>query len=465
MTKISVIIPVLNSEKYIRECMDSIVGQTLHDIEIIPVDAGSTDGTLEILERYAVQDKRIRILHSDKKSMGHQYNMGISEAKGEFIGFCESDDYISESMYEKLYGIARNHDLDYVKSDFDMFIDKRERIFLNYHILAGNRAMLYEKVIYPSDHPDIIYRDVNMWNGIYKREFVKNRNIKFNESAGAAFQDIGFVLQSFLAAKRAMYVNEDANRYRRDNIASSVYNLKGIVNVVQEAEFSEKYLRGLNVMDEFIRAVIFHRFSSLFFGFYGKLPVKDLFTEDVKEAISSFAQIAKRKYQEIPYYAMAFVGLEKSLSLKILMKDLDKFDELRRWIEKMEKDCLYKFLEYIESYPRAVIFGAGEIGTALYAMLQKNDYYGVIGFSDNDPGKWGKRLMGKKILSPNELAGLNDGKTIFIIAMVSHNEVIKEQLISIKIGREHVCKAVAVIPHNAMEISIKDMETKGENRQ
>ena len=106
MAKVSVIIPVLNGAEYIRECMDSIVGQTLSDIEIIPVDAGSTDGTLEILKEYAKKDTRIKLLTADKKSMGYQYNIGIAAAEGEYVGFCESDDYISETMYEKLARIA-----------------------------------------------------------------------------------------------------------------------------------------------------------------------------------------------------------------------------------------------------------------------------------------------------------------------------------------------------------------------
>lgn len=463
MAKISVIIPVLNGAEYIRECMDSIIGQTLSDIEIIPVDAGSTDGTVEILKEYAVQDGRIKILYSDKKSMGHQYNIGIAKAEGEYIGFCESDDYISKTMYKRLYQIARDNELDYVRSDFDMFIDKEERIFLNYHILAGNRETLYGKIIKASDYPDIIYRDVNMWNGIYKREFLQAHDIKLNETAGAAFQDIGFVVQTFLAAERVMYVHEDTNRYRKDNIGSSVYNLKGVINVVQEAEFSEDYLSRLNIRDGYMRAVIFHRFCSLFFGFYGKLPEKNKFTEDINGAIGRFAKLAKELYYTLPYYAMAFEGLEHSLSLNLLLKDLNAFDALRRYIEEVEENSRYKFYEHIAGYPRAVIFGAGEIGTSLYAMLRKNDYEGVICFSDNDKNKWGKYLMGKEILPPDKLPELDDGKTIFIIAMVSHNEVIKDQFRAMKLKDNNICKAVMVIPHNALEVDIKNLVGSGKD--
>lgn len=455
MAKVSVIIPVLNGAEYIRECMDSIVGQTLSDIEIIPVDAGSTDGTLEILEEYAAKDFRIRLLHSDQKSTGYQCNLGMSAAEGDYIGVCEADDYVSGTMYERLVRIAENETLDYVKSDFDMFIDKAERIFLNYHILAGSRDALYEKVIKPTDYPDILYRDVNMWNGIYKREFIQKYGIRQNETLGAAFQDTGFVMQTFLASERAMYVHEDANKYRRDNVDSSVYNLKGVVNVVQEAEYSEEYLSRLKVTDWNVRAVIFQRFCSLFFGFYGKLPEKGQFTENVERAVDKFKKFAEAVYPRLPYYSESFEGIGNSLSLNTLFKDLDAFDALRKQIEEIEWNCRHKFYQHIVGYPRAVIFGAGEVGTSLYALLRKNDYEGVACFSDNNIEKWGKYLMGKEVIAPDSLDDLNDGKTVFIIAMTSHIETVREQLIAMNVGRENICKAIAIIPHNAMEVDIR----------
>lgn len=91
MIKVSVIVPVLNGISYINECMDSLISQTLKEMEILVIDAGSTDGTLEILEEYVQKDSRVRLLHSDQKSMGHQTNMGIQAASGEYIGFCKAD--------------------------------------------------------------------------------------------------------------------------------------------------------------------------------------------------------------------------------------------------------------------------------------------------------------------------------------------------------------------------------------
>lgn len=120
--KVSVIVPSLNVADYIEECMDSIIGQTLREIEIICIDAGSTDGTFEILQKYAEKDKRIRLIHSEKKSYGYQINLGIQMAKGEYLGIVETDDYIDTMMYQELYQTALEYDLDFVKAGFDVFV-------------------------------------------------------------------------------------------------------------------------------------------------------------------------------------------------------------------------------------------------------------------------------------------------------------------------------------------------------
>ncbi|MBZ7965080.1 glycosyltransferase family 2 protein, partial [Campylobacter sp. 2457A] len=121
--KISIIVPSLNSLDYIKECIESILNQTLKDIEILCIDANSTDGTLEFLKECEKKDKRLRVIVSDKKSYGYQVNLGIQQATGEYLGIVESDDYIKENMYERLYEVAKEQDCEVVKSDFYILKD------------------------------------------------------------------------------------------------------------------------------------------------------------------------------------------------------------------------------------------------------------------------------------------------------------------------------------------------------
>lgn len=100
---ISVIMPSYNVKKYIRTCMESVLSQTLQDMEILIIDAGSEDGTLEVLQEYADRDDRICLVHSEKKSYGYQVNIGIQMARGKYIGIVETDDFIEPDMYGTLY--------------------------------------------------------------------------------------------------------------------------------------------------------------------------------------------------------------------------------------------------------------------------------------------------------------------------------------------------------------------------
>ena len=121
MAKVSIIIPTYNVEEYLEECMDSVVRQTLQDIEIICINDGSTDGSLEILKRYAQNDKRIIIVDKENGGYGIGMNIGLDKATGEYIGIVEPDDFVPLNMYEDLYNIAEKENLDFVKADFYRF--------------------------------------------------------------------------------------------------------------------------------------------------------------------------------------------------------------------------------------------------------------------------------------------------------------------------------------------------------
>ena len=106
MPKISVIVPVYNVEKYLRECLDSIVNQTLQDIEIICINDGSTDGSAVILEEYAAKDKRIKILNQENKGAGEARNAGINSAQGKYLAFIDGDDFYCTDFCEKMHNKA-----------------------------------------------------------------------------------------------------------------------------------------------------------------------------------------------------------------------------------------------------------------------------------------------------------------------------------------------------------------------
>lgn len=236
---VSIIMPSLNVAAYIRECMDSVIGQTLRDIEIICVDAGSDDGTFEILKEYQEKDERIRIISSDKKSYGYQMNLGVSAAAGEYIGIIETDDWAEPEMFEMLYQTAIENDADFVKSNYYWYYTKTEVVNQECENLQRGP---YREVFCPIDHLYVFGLTPSIWSGLYKKDLLIENNIRFNETPGASFQDASFHLMVCTASKRAYFIDEYLLHYRRDNESSSVSVEGKVYCVCDEMHYYEQYL-------------------------------------------------------------------------------------------------------------------------------------------------------------------------------------------------------------------------------
>lgn len=222
MPKVSVILPIYNVQDYLRQCLDSVVSQSLEDLEILCVDDGSTDNSLEIIREYAARDSRIVVITGPNGGYGKAMNKGLDRATGEYVGIVEPDDYVDSDMFRDLYQIARENDLDLVKADFYRFTHDADGCEqLSYELLDRTRSR-YGELLHPAQDPSCIRFTLNTWSGIYRRAFLEEYHIRHQETPGASFQDNGFFFQTFVHAQRAMIVNHPYYRNRRDNPNSSV---------------------------------------------------------------------------------------------------------------------------------------------------------------------------------------------------------------------------------------------------
>lgn len=261
--KVSIIMPSLNVAPYIEECIESAIHQTLQNIEIICVDAGSVDGTLEILEKYKKNDTRIQIINSDKKSYGYQINLGLSVAKGEYFAILETDDYIKSTMYAELSSVADRFDLEVLKADYAIFTgSKDEREFTYKRILPTKN--LYNKILDPANEWQVFKNYVVSWSGIYKTEFLKKNMIFHHESPGASFQDNGFWFQVFTQAHRVMFYDKTYYMLRRDNPNSSVFNPSKADCMFKEYDFIFNFLLQHNEIESRYKTLYaYKRFKNL----------------------------------------------------------------------------------------------------------------------------------------------------------------------------------------------------------
>lgn len=247
--KVSVLIPVYNNAQYLRECFDSVVNQTLKEIEIIIINDGSTDPkAVQIMEEYAGRDKRIRLINKKNTGYGHSMNVGLDAARGEYIGIVESDDYVDVRMYEELYGQTKEVKCDIIKSALNVFWGQPEKRKIKLIQLYNSKKELLEL----SDKSNLTKTCYNGYIGIqsaiYKHDFLTINKILFNLTPGAAFQDIGFLVKTTMAATKIYYDNKGYYYLRRDNENSSVKDKKKIFDVCYEYDNLKAYMIERNMI-------------------------------------------------------------------------------------------------------------------------------------------------------------------------------------------------------------------------
>ena len=213
MPKISVIIPIYNSEKYLHQCIDSILCQTLTDIEILLMDDGSSDGSAVICDEYAQKDKRIRVIHKENSGYGSTINQAIRLAAGEYVGIIEADDFTEPDMYEKLYANATKNKTDVTKCYFYQFNQYRPKPDHPY-LYASDLSAQPTGVFNVHDYPKILTYHSAIWAAIYRTKFIQN--ILLRETPGASYQDFPFTFEALLKAKRLSIVPAYLMHYRKE---------------------------------------------------------------------------------------------------------------------------------------------------------------------------------------------------------------------------------------------------------
>lgn len=244
--KVSILVPICNVEKYLAECLESVTAQTLKDIEIICLNDGSTDGSLEIINEYASRDRRIIVIDKPNSGYGDSMNLGLKTAKGEYIGIVESDDWVDLEMFEDLYRLAKQNDAEVVRGNYYHYKNGQSTKFI-----AVDPAQV-GYVVDPRQRQErhIFYEAPAIWSAIYHRDFLKKHQIEFLSTPGASYQDTGFNFKVWASARRAVFTNNAYLHYRLDNESSSVNSLGKVYNVNKEYNEIERFLRENDLLDE-----------------------------------------------------------------------------------------------------------------------------------------------------------------------------------------------------------------------
>ncbi|PAF47626.1 hypothetical protein BKH41_06935 [Helicobacter sp. 12S02232-10] len=226
MIDLSVIVPIYNVQNYLRQCLDSLIKQKLQNMQILCINDGSTDGSLDIISEYAKIDCRIELINKANSGYGHSCNVGIKKALGQYIAILEPDDFIDPGMYEALLKVAGENDSDIVKCAYYDYFDSMGSKASHFKMARWNQAIKPPKKVFEiKDCPLFLFHHPSIWAGIYKREFLLNHQIEFVEAKGASWVDNPFSVQTLCMAKKISYIEKAYYFYRQSNPNASS-NLK-----------------------------------------------------------------------------------------------------------------------------------------------------------------------------------------------------------------------------------------------
>ncbi len=274
-SKLSIIIPVYNVEKYISRCLDSIINQTFEDFEVICINSNSPDNSMEILSEYAMEDKRIKIICQEDNGPGAARNLGLAHAKGEFISFVDGDDWIELNTYEKTI-IKMTDDVDIVHFGANIITeDITEEDLKSVEESRKHHKIKYEG-LFDINNLLILNSTTPLWNKIYRNNLIKKHEIMF--PSGLACEDMIFFYKYSLISKKAYYVGDYLYNYLRRGDSRTSQGYKKVLPSFADRTLTcydlYKFLKSENILQENI-AIFELTFENLFKADLSQCPDKN----------------------------------------------------------------------------------------------------------------------------------------------------------------------------------------------
>lgn len=251
--QISIIVPVYKVEDTLVKCIETLINQTISDIEIILVDDGSPDNSGYICDQYALKDERIKVIHKENGGLASARNAGLDIARGEFIGFVDSDDYISLNMYEKMYKKINELEADicicgYYTVRNDKYISHKIGIDKNFL----NKEEIIEKLVKPLIGNDLEHNDEIVgfvWRNLYKKELICSSRFKSEEIYFA--EDEVFNIDAYYKSRKVCLLDEPLYYYQYNaNSLSNKYRPRLWNKLINLLEYKKDVANQINIIDE-----------------------------------------------------------------------------------------------------------------------------------------------------------------------------------------------------------------------
>lgn len=438
--KVSVIIPALNVENHIEDCVNSVLKQTLNELEILVIDGGSIDKTCEKVMDMITKDSRIKLINSNQKSYGYQVNLGIKYAIGKYVAIVESDDTIEQDGIERLFELAEINGVDIIKADFKIFVTDKcgNKLYKEMIMFKDKKKHLYNKIITCKEYPWLLKSDRYLWKGLYNRQFLLENEIRLNETKGAAYQDVGFLFQTLILAKRLMYVELFFYNYRKDNEGSSVYSINGIEYIANEFSYVKQIIdkRCIGYKDIYL-PYFYQTLIQMTTTRYKMFFLLDEYIEPKEEHVKIIQNFL------IEGVASGFAykeGYSEADCEKILLfvNDYSSYKQMIKYKVASQRAKMNALIDQIAKAENIVIWGCGEYGNMLKMLLAKKEVVGEIIECDKDD----KKVMTSKgtIKSVQEVMEYDNVNTLYVVCSSEYKHEIRTELQECyRIPKERIC--------------------------
>lgn len=418
---VSIVIPVYNAEKYLRKCMTSVVEQSLKDIEIICVDDGSMDRSLEILREYADRDNRIRLYchKNDGKGAAAARNIGLEKARGKYILFLDSDDWFVPKLAETVYQKAEETEADIVIFDAYWYDNEKDKILSKHPKIISKKEVPAKNIFSPLDCPDTLFQ-ISLgaaWNKLFRREFIEVSGLKFQTVYHA--DDAFFVYAAMSSAKRITMLYEKLLYYRA-NVDT------GQSNTRDKSPLSAPLF--VLKLKEYLKKT----------GMYETLKVSFLceglgyclWYLDTMKTYRAFHELFQFLQEKIIPELLGSVADKEAVEDKLCkrycqIEELDENEYLFKYIKYWEERCDKLFpTELVLPTDRVIMYGAGDVGKQYFRENFENSYCNIVGWAD-------KRYLefGFPLIAPTEIKGQSYDKILIAVEKRELAEEIRKELI------------------------------------
>ena len=430
---VSVVVPVYNSEKYLEQCLDSISNQTLKEIEIICVDDGSTDNSLEILKRYSSTDSRYKVIqkeHKEGTGAGAARNVGLQHATGKYIIFLDSDDFFENSMLEKGYEQIKKANAQMVlfgSWKYDDLTGKENEDISCYDYFPTKEVFSGREV------SDTLFQLTwgTTWNVLLERCFVCGQGIQFQETRYT--DDMLFVYMAMAEAERITILKIPFVHYRTNSGGSQSAN---------RFEYMETMYRApLAIKEELVRRNLFETYRITYFnrvlrhiiefiseqkGFAQYAECYNTFREILAEKLrlTEFLEISKEKIYYVEYYKK-FEKIMKYTLQEYLFYQY-------KWNETI-KDCFSDAELFIRKDIKVIIYGAGDYGRRIYGKIWESQSCRIVAWLDKNYEK-----LGYPVQNPKDIQSLSYDYILICIADKNTVAEVRRNLVKQGVKRERI---------------------------